>query len=464
MPIRFNPLPWRFDRIGDSTPGGDIETLTGDTGGAVGPDGAQNINLLGGTGISVAGDVGTNTLTFNSDGGITPYFVCAANAPYTTIQDALDAANGAGGGIIYVCPGTYTEDLTLYGNTQVVGVPANSDAGTSGNSVNIVGVHTPPSSDSFAFENINLQSATDIFSSAAAGTAELLLENCTVNCTNGFVFNLANWTGNLKTFKVEEESTNNGIVNNTGGASCYFISSTLGAGSGQTLVSSGSTTIQQSNINCPWDAQTGSSIAVDYSNFSDTITLSNNSTGAFSHCNWITSANTAITMNSSGNVSLALSNFNSSADPYIDGTGSGSLTLKDITHLDNQQIGPSVITPNLFYEIEGSGAQTINTGTADIITYELRDVAAVYQFTAQISGISASGAAIGVRLIGCIKTDGATASLVDTVDQLMNKDLVVASGSATVVASGNNLVVRAAGALGAVINWNATLTFKQITL
>jgi len=46
------------------------ETLTGDSGGAVGPDGADNINLLSGiTGLTVDGNPGTNTLTLNSSGG-----------------------------------------------------------------------------------------------------------------------------------------------------------------------------------------------------------------------------------------------------------------------------------------------------------------------------------------------------------------------------------------------------------
>lgn len=45
----------------------DIETLTGDTGGAVGPDGAFNINILGGAGITVNGNPGTNTLTIVED-------------------------------------------------------------------------------------------------------------------------------------------------------------------------------------------------------------------------------------------------------------------------------------------------------------------------------------------------------------------------------------------------------------
>lgn len=48
--------------------GGDVETLTGNSGGAVGPDGVFNINLLGATPISVTGNPGTNTLTIDTDG------------------------------------------------------------------------------------------------------------------------------------------------------------------------------------------------------------------------------------------------------------------------------------------------------------------------------------------------------------------------------------------------------------
>lgn len=41
----------------------DVETLTGNSGGAVGPNGAGNINVLGADNITVTGNPGTNTLT-----------------------------------------------------------------------------------------------------------------------------------------------------------------------------------------------------------------------------------------------------------------------------------------------------------------------------------------------------------------------------------------------------------------
>lgn len=42
---------------------GSVLTLTGNSGGAVGPNGSGNINLIGSGGITITGNPGTNTLT-----------------------------------------------------------------------------------------------------------------------------------------------------------------------------------------------------------------------------------------------------------------------------------------------------------------------------------------------------------------------------------------------------------------
>lgn len=52
--------------VSDSTTSGsDIETLTGNTGGAVGPDAAFNIDIVGTGDLTVTGNPGTNTLTIS---------------------------------------------------------------------------------------------------------------------------------------------------------------------------------------------------------------------------------------------------------------------------------------------------------------------------------------------------------------------------------------------------------------
>lgn len=276
---------------------------------------------------------------------ITPYIVSAAGivngASYSTIQSALDAAS-ISGGIVYVQPGTYTENLTLYANTEVVGTPGNSDAGTAGNTVIISGVHTPPATGSFTFANVRLASATHIFSSAAAGSAALILENCFVAITNGFIFNLANWTGDLVVYNLGDGSTNNGVVTNAGGSTCFFISATLGAGTGQTMSTTGTVVMQEIVLNCPWSAATGTTIACDYVIFSRAVTAANNSTGTFNWCRFSPGAVAAFTMSSSGSVAINNSIVNSSNNPAIAGAGAGTLTLADVTFLDNQAFAATV--------------------------------------------------------------------------------------------------------------------------
>lgn len=451
-----------------SGPAPDTETLTGNTGGAVGPDAAFNINLLGATLYTVDGNPGTNTLTINPRVNaypITPYVVGpVGEAGYQTIQSALDAADAAGGGIVYVQPGVYNENLTLYGTTEIVGTPGNSDLGTSGNTVTIFGVHTPPTTGSFTAVNVLLQSATHIFSSNAAGSAAIILENSTSQITNGYLFNLPNWTsnGSFTTYNMADFSTDNGMVNNTGGATVFFISATHGAGTANPMITSGPVNMQEIDLNCPWNAQTGTTIACDYVIFTQTVTCSNNSTGTFTNSRWTTGASAPLIMDSTATIEIISSVLNSSNNPVINGSGSGNLILSGNTYLDDDHIAIGLTTPNLLHSISGTGT-TIDVATSDLITYALRNVAAVYQFQALVSGISATGSAFGTELIGVIKTNGAAATIVGTVDQTVNKDLAISGASVAALASGNDLVIRATGSLGAVINWNVNLTFKQIT-
>lgn len=54
-----------------TSPLSNVETLTGDFGGAIGPDGAFNINLLTGEGLTTTGVPASNTITITRDD--TPY-------------------------------------------------------------------------------------------------------------------------------------------------------------------------------------------------------------------------------------------------------------------------------------------------------------------------------------------------------------------------------------------------------
>lgn len=72
-----------------------ILTVTGDSGGAVGPDGASNINLLSGSGLTVAGNPGANTLTVSLDGTVaTQYDEDSGSA--TPAAGVLNVVGGTG--------------------------------------------------------------------------------------------------------------------------------------------------------------------------------------------------------------------------------------------------------------------------------------------------------------------------------------------------------------------------------
>lgn len=355
-------------------PPGSVTDLQGNTGGVVSPDGSGVINVLGQTLYTTDGNPGTFTLNINPRVNaypITPYVVGAVGkAGYQTIQSACDAANAAGGGIVYVQPGSYTENLLLYANIEIVGTPGNSDAGTAGNTVIITGVHTPPTTGSFTFANVRLGSATDIFNSASAGSAALVLENVFIQITNGFLFNLPNWTGTFVTYNLGEGSTNNGMVNNTGGSTCFFISATHGAGTGQTMVTTGPVIMEEVVLNCPWSANTGTTIACDYVIFNQTTTLNNNSTGTFNWCRWTTGATAAITMSSTAAINIYHSIVNSSNNPAIAGAGAGTITYGDIIFQSNTDFSGTLTTTAANWQPYATAGSSVSAvrGTAGFNT------------------------------------------------------------------------------------------------
>lgn len=71
MPFRFNPFTDKLDLTETGGGGTGIDTLTGNSGGAVGPDGSNNINVVGAGAITVTGNPLSNTLTISSSN---PFF------------------------------------------------------------------------------------------------------------------------------------------------------------------------------------------------------------------------------------------------------------------------------------------------------------------------------------------------------------------------------------------------------
>jgi hypothetical protein len=168
----------------------------------------------------------------------------SAGSPYTTVQSAINDAHANGGNAdIFIRQGTYTENLTLYDTINIEGAEQTLSI--------IVGTHTPPASGEVRFARVGLQSATHIFSSAVAGSTTLSCLRCQFNLTNGYIYNLTNWTGNLRIRWCIDYSTANGIAYNAGGSAITINHSILGAGTANVFTANGNCEIFSVDFYCP---------------------------------------------------------------------------------------------------------------------------------------------------------------------------------------------------------------------
>ena len=337
--VQNNEAFWSL--LGQGT--GDVESFTGNTGDKVFPKPDGNVAIVGSGNINVEGNFPTSTLIISDSGGfdfpITEFVVGpSGKADFQTIQAAIDAASTAGKGTVYIQPDTYVEDLTLKDKVELTGVVGSGETG----SVTIDGTHTPPTSGSIAIRNVLLKDASAIFSSVAGGTTQIVLQNVTINMTNGLTFDLLNWNGVLAAFNVFTPSaTDDGWIKNTGGSLVVMSSVEVGAGSGQVMQVSGPTSIFSSAIGCPVSFETGVNATIEQTSFLNEVRLDNNSVGSIKNC-VINAGSNAVIMDSSGDWTLADTLIDTSASPAIDGTGAGTLRIEDLSFLLNSEIAPAL--------------------------------------------------------------------------------------------------------------------------
>ncbi len=112
-----------------------ILTITGDSGGAVGPDGADNINIVTGSNLTLAGDSTTNTLTLNLDSTVPLTFTedagsATASSNNVNIVGGMGVTTSGAGSTVTITahasvPLTFTEDAgtatPTLNNLNVVG-------------------------------------------------------------------------------------------------------------------------------------------------------------------------------------------------------------------------------------------------------------------------------------------------------------------------------------------------------
>jgi pyrrolidone-carboxylate peptidase len=269
---------------------------------------------------------------------ISKYVVAAdGSAGYTTIQAAINAAKLAGiPADVYVRPGTYTENLTCYDSINVIGSNINTCI--------INGVHIPPVSGEFYMREFTLNSPTSIFSSAVAGTTYIFIEDCYGNVTNGYIFNLPNWTGPLGIDNSEILGTNNGIINNTGGSDIVLSAFGGGAGAGAAVMS-GDIILEICELNCASTIQ-GNAVLDCREGvlFGGTLTTAGLAIANIDQALFDTGATAAINHGSAGVITISNSVIDSTNNPAIAGAGAGVININGIEFLNNAALA-GTLTP-----------------------------------------------------------------------------------------------------------------------
>jgi hypothetical protein len=273
---------------------------------------------------------------------ISKYIVSPSGTPYTTIQAAINDAQAAGGGIVYIRPGTYTENLVLYDSVFL--------EGSANLSVSIVGIHTPPVAGTCQITSVDLTSATHAFSSAAAGSTTLTVRDCRFHLTNGYAFDVVNWTGTINIFNCADISADNHGINNTGNATVLIKDSFFGYSTTTSLIN-GLCNIFYSHIYCPITKSGTLAINIDSGSvLYRTLTVSDSVTTSINNSSLFSGADPAIVTTSSSAVTLSNVVIDSSANPNIDGTG--TVVFGEVTFLKPLFI-PVTITQSY-----NSGVQT----------------------------------------------------------------------------------------------------------
>ena len=257
--------------------------------------------------------------------------------PYKTIQAAINQVVTDGAKTtIFVHPGTYTENLTLHDGVNI--------QGSLEGEVIISGIHTPPAAGTFTISNCRLTSATHAFSSAAAGTADLTIDNCLFNLTNGYVFSLANWVGDLSITNSSDASVANAIVNNAGGSALTIKDSSIGAGA-TTMAIAGVTSIYNSRIFCSMAITGNAAVSIDGGSIIDgAISLATPATLEIYNSRVTSGAVACITTLSVGLTTLENVVLDSSAASAIAGTG--QIELGEVVFNDVSVIAPTITYAN----------------------------------------------------------------------------------------------------------------------
>lgn len=302
------------------------------------------INMLGqqaGT-IPVMDTIGSlSTLSIEDRTWTTQYVVdpsstAGLRGTFTTIQAAITAASS--GTIIFIRPGTYTENLTLKNGITLTSYPvggsnSNSPVIILGKAIdNGVGLN-------FVFCGIQLKTNSDYVVSLTAASS-ISLVNCNVNANNNTALNMTNASANIYLYSCIGNVATTAISLYSMTTGDLWIYNSQVSNTGNTVTgptqSGGIVTIYDSEINIPLANTSASQLSIYRSiidtNTTNTIAITTAGSGS-SHkiefCEILSGSASAISVGSGTTVSCYNTIVNSSNTNAI--TGAGTINYGAVT-------------------------------------------------------------------------------------------------------------------------------------
>jgi len=469
--------------------GSPVTAFNLDTGGPINP--VAGVITLNGIGGNITGTTGAGEIFVDNEFWLSPYVVDPNTTPgsrgsFSTIQSAIDAANGAGGGTVYVRQGTYTENLVLHPNISIIGVCVDGIPGQLGdtNVPKVVGNITYSEAGACQIERMYLQATTGtvLEINNTAGQGFVLIRDCTVEALSGDDFNLATTGGGTGVlFGLNSLFLATGFVGQVNAdGSVQLEESTLNTSGNVAFDVKGFCTIVRSviaatNVGLDITATTGVA-GITYSTISSAIGASFTTTGTISsqwnnwQCNdlggfYITGAGTYQynddkLYGTATDIDPATSVTNPQWRPRATAAANATLAYAGTASFDS---GDFTVTDG-FVQLNGSGngtTTTVGAVTGNVITIPLGATPGTYQFEARVAGFEATTpASAGYNIYATIRTDGATATLVGNQD-IFNEDTALAAADAYFTVSGNNAVLQVLGVTALTIDWSgeSKLTF-----
>lgn len=253
----------------------------------------------------------------------------SANLPYLTISKALTVATS--GKIIFVFPGTYTENITFKAGVFIIS--------SARYGISIVGNHTADFTGTAVCDNITFSSSTgSTISFEGTGAQNLQFYNCSINATDG---DAVNWTNTNSSSKILMMDGTCNVLTSGASARCFYSASTA---KGTFIADRISFRIDNNNNVC---LAIGGDIA--FTHTSDQIigqvTVSDTASATIAQVAMSTGNIPVLITNSSGTTAVINDTVSTTATPAF--TGAGIITDVALLYLSTGVGGASTLNGGL---------------------------------------------------------------------------------------------------------------------